>query len=94
MPQTPTEKCTTRIDLRGSQQAFIAAPEKALLDLIHLQPGGDAAEYLPELRLQKLDVLDPEKLQHLAERASSPRLKRATANVTELAKAERAYQTL
>jgi len=29
-------------DLGGGQHAFIAAPEKALLDLIYLTPGGDA----------------------------------------------------
>jgi len=82
------------VDLGHDQQAFIATPEKALLDLIHLQPGGDSAEYLQELRLQNLEVLDPEKLQHQAERASSPKLKRATANLVKLAKAERAYETL
>jgi predicted transcriptional regulator of viral defense system len=82
------------VDLGRNQQAFIATPEKALLDLIHLQPGGDSAEYLQELRLQNLEVLDPEKLQNQVEQASSPKLKRATANVLELAKAERAYETL
>jgi predicted transcriptional regulator of viral defense system len=82
------------VDLGRNQQAFVATPEKALLDLIHLQPGGDSAEYLQVLRLQNLEVLDPEKLQHQAEQASSPKLKRATANVIRQAKAERAYETL
>lgn len=82
------------VDLGRNQQAFVATPEKALLDLIHLHPGGDSAEYLQELRLQNLEVLDPEKLQHQAKQASSPKLKRATANLIELAKAERAYETL
>ena len=27
-------------DLGGGQKAFVATPEKALLDLVHLQPGG------------------------------------------------------
>jgi predicted transcriptional regulator of viral defense system len=33
-------------ELGGGQSAFIAAPEKALLDLIYLQPGGDTLAYL------------------------------------------------
>lgn len=82
------------LDLGGNQQAFVATPEKALLDLVHLQPGGDAHEYLQELRLQNLDALDLDELQHQAELASSPKLRRAAAFVTELAQAERAYETL
>jgi predicted transcriptional regulator of viral defense system len=82
------------VDLGGNQQAFVAAPEKALLDLIHLQPGGDTAEYLQELRLQDIERLDLDELQHQAELASSPKLKRATANLIKLAKAERVYETL
>jgi predicted transcriptional regulator of viral defense system len=31
-----------RIDLGGGQHAFVASPEKALLDLVYLQPGGGA----------------------------------------------------
>src|SRR3990172_9517775 len=33
-------------DLGNDQQAFVASPAKALLDLIHLQPGGDLPDYL------------------------------------------------
>jgi predicted transcriptional regulator of viral defense system len=77
------------------QQAFIATPEKALLDLIHLQPGGDSAEYLQELRLQNLDRLDPDELVQLADRASSPKLQRAAQTVKALAAAEaREYESL
>jgi predicted transcriptional regulator of viral defense system len=82
------------IDLGDNQQAFVATPEKALLDLIHLQPGGDAPEYLQELRLQNLEALDPEELQHQAELASSPKLSRAAACVIELTQAEGGYETL
>jgi predicted transcriptional regulator of viral defense system len=82
------------IDLGGNQQAFVAAPEKALLDLVHLQPGGDAPEYLQELRLQNLEALNLDRLRHQAELASSPKLMRAVACVIELAQAEREYETL
>ncbi len=32
-----------RVDLGAGQHAFVAEPEKALLDIVHLQPGGDDA---------------------------------------------------
>ena len=79
--------------LGGNQQAFVATPEKALLDLIHLQPGGDAPEYLRELRLQTLDKLDLESLQLQAEQASSPKLRRAAASVLKEVQSEE-YETL
>ena len=82
------------LDLEGNQQAFVATPEKALLDLVHLQPRGDSAEYLQELRLQDMERLDLDELQHQAELASSPKLRRAAAFVIKLAQAERAYETL
>ena len=80
------------IDLGGNQQAFVATPEKALLDLVHLQPGGDAPKYLRELRLQYLDELDLERLQFQAERTSSPKLKRAAASVNEGVQSEEEYE--
>jgi predicted transcriptional regulator of viral defense system len=82
------------VDLGSNQQAFVATPEKALLDLVHLQPGGDSAEYLQELRLQDMERLDLEALQHQAELPSSPKLRRAAAFVIKLAQAERAYERL
>jgi hypothetical protein len=82
------------VDLGDNQQAFVATPEKALLDLVHLQPGGDSAEYLQELRLQGMERIDLEKLHHQAELASSQKLRRAAASVINLAQAEKAYETL
>jgi predicted transcriptional regulator of viral defense system len=82
-------------DLGGGQKAFVAAPEKALLDLVYLRPGGDAPNYLYELRLQNLERLNLDELQRLADRADSPKLKRAAKSVVELARAEtREYETL
>jgi predicted transcriptional regulator of viral defense system len=82
------------IDLGYNQQAFVATPEKALLDMVYLQPGGDVPEYLRELRLQNLEALDLGRLQHQAELASSPKLRRAVACIVELAQAEGEYETL
>lgn len=47
------------IDL-GGQNALMATPEKALLDLVYLHPGGESLDYLHGLRLQNLDRLDPD----------------------------------
>jgi predicted transcriptional regulator of viral defense system len=82
------------VDLGGNQQAFVATPEKALLDLVHLQPGGDSAEYLQELRLQGMERLDLEELQHQAGLASSQKLRQAAAFVIQLAQDERTYEPL
>ncbi|MEA3406614.1 MAG: type IV toxin-antitoxin system AbiEi family antitoxin domain-containing protein [Chloroflexota bacterium] len=77
------------------QEAFVASEEKALLDLIYLEPGTDAPAYLRELRLQNLDQLDLERLRAWAQRAHSPKLRRAVAQVAALARSEREeYETL
>lgn len=82
-------------DLDGGQKAFVATPEKALLDLVYLQPGGDSPGYLRELRLQNLDRLDAEELRRQADRTGSPKLRRATGLVVGLRFAEaQEYETL
>lgn len=66
--------------LRGigqGQAAFVAGPEKALLDLIYLTPGGDSEDYLEGLRLQRLDQLRPTVLAESARRFDKPKLWRA-----------------
>ncbi len=75
-------------DLGGGQQAFVALPEKALLDLIHLQPGGDSAAYLSELRLQNTEGLNQDELLRLSDKAASPKLRRAVDRVREITSAE------
>ena len=75
-------------EVSPGQHAFVATLEKALLDLIHLQPHGDAPEYLRELRLQNLDLLDVDRLERQAELSGSPKLRRAAAFVARLASAE------
>lgn len=72
------------VEVSPGQCAFVASPEKALLDLVHLQPGGDDPAYLQELRLQNLERLDVQVLQQLAEQAGSPKLQRAARRVAAL----------
>ncbi|HSG45343.1 MAG TPA: hypothetical protein VLA72_19535 [Anaerolineales bacterium] len=76
------------ITLSTQQGAFVAKPEKALLDLIHLTPHSDSPEYLSQLRLQSLEKMDLVQLHEFAERARKPKWKRAAHFVTELAKQE------
>ena len=65
----------------AGQEAFLAVAEKALLDLIHLTPDGDAPMYLQELRLQNLDCLQPEILLGYA---VSPKSRRAVKTLLRL----------
>jgi predicted transcriptional regulator of viral defense system len=83
------------VELSAGQRAFVALPEKALLDLIYLRPGGDSPDYLRELRLQNLDRLDLDELQRQADLARSPKLRRAAGLVADLARCEALeYETL
>lgn len=70
------------------QFAYIATPEKALLDLIYLRPRGDSADYIHSLRLQNLDQLDQELLHQFAERSGKPKLRRAAEIITQIATLE------
>lgn len=56
-----------REELGNGQASFVALPEKALLDLIHLTPGADGEACLHEMRLQNTGRLDRPLLHRLAE---------------------------
>jgi predicted transcriptional regulator of viral defense system len=82
-------------DVAARQRAFVATPEKALLDLVYLHSGGDAPDYIRELRLQRLERLNFQELCVCADRSGSPKLRRAAAVVADLACDERgAYEPL
>ncbi len=84
-----------RVELGDRQHAFVAEPEKALLDLVYLHPGGDRWEYLTELRLQHMEDLDLDRLELLAQQSGSPKLRRAASRITNLARQEAAeYEAL
>lgn len=82
------------MDLGENQQAFIAAPEKALLDLIYLEPGGDAQDYLTALRLSNLEQLDWQQLERHAGKIEKPKLRRAVAAIRQLVKEEAEFESL
>jgi len=71
-----------------NQQALVATPEKALLDLVYLQPGGDSPAYLRELRLQNLDQLNLDELHRQSEIFATPRLPRAVEVIVRLTQSE------
>jgi predicted transcriptional regulator of viral defense system len=77
-----------RIQLTPGQMAFMAMPEKALLDLVYFQPDGDSPVYLESLRLQNLDRLNIGRLREFAERSARPKLQRAATVIVQLADAE------
>ena len=72
-------------DLPQGQRAFIATPEKAILDLAHLTPDADSLEYLRQLRLQNLEQLNLDRLNEFAQRAAKPKWQRVAAQITSLA---------
>ncbi len=65
------------LDLGDGKGAFVATPEKALLDLIYLTPAGDSEAYLRSLRLQNLEVLGRQALWKAVEVFGKPKLRRA-----------------
>lgn len=76
------------IEVEEKQAAFVANPEKALIDLLYLRPSSDSSEYIQELRLEDLERLDLEELRRLAEGSGRPKLMRAAAIVETIARRE------
>jgi predicted transcriptional regulator of viral defense system len=77
-----------RMNELGEQSALIATPEKALLDLIYLQPGGDSPAYLKELRLQNTEKLDKDLLRKQSEKFNTPKLQNAIKGILQLMSGE------
>jgi len=63
-----------------NQKALIAAPEKALLDLWHIEKGEWTTERMAGMRFQGFDLVLSEQLVKYAEMYKSPRLMRAIGN--------------
>ncbi len=71
-----------------TQWAFVATPEKALLDLIYLTPDSDKEQYIRTLRLQNLDQLNIRLLTAFVERINTLKLKRALPHIIQVIKEE------
>ncbi|MHB8835170.1 MAG: hypothetical protein ACYC9Y_05600 [Candidatus Methylomirabilia bacterium] len=74
----------SRVEVAPRQFAFIASPEKALLDLVHLTPGADSFGYLRELRLQNPAAIHVPLLNELAHRSGKAKLVRTAQLVRPL----------
>jgi hypothetical protein len=74
----------SQAELSNRQTAFVARPEKALLDLIYLTAGGEKEEFLEELRLQNLEIIDKTVLRQFVKKAKSPKLNRALKTIERL----------
>ena len=72
----------------GGQQALVATPEKALLDLVSLQEKGEPSEFLLGLRLQNLDTSYLSILHQQAENFSIPEMQLAVKEIERLTKIE------
>jgi predicted transcriptional regulator of viral defense system len=79
-----------RVKLPQEQSAFVASPEKAILDLTHLTPNADDIDYLRQLRLQNLNQLNLQQLDELARRAGKPKWRRVAEQISRLAHEESA----
>ena len=76
------------VDDGEGQKAFVAVPEKALLDLFYLTPGAIEPSFVHELRLAP-GHLDLVRLRAFATRAAKPKLVRAAALTIRVVEEER-----
>lgn len=70
-----------RVEVLPGQAAFLANPEKGLLDLVYLTSGGDKMEYLRGLRLQNLDRINLGDLSRIVAASGRPKLIRAAEHI-------------
>jgi len=71
-------------DVGDGQSAYLAEPEKALLDLVYLRTGGEEISYLRSLRLQNLEGIDRDRLGEITQQSSSPKIVRAAENIIHM----------
>jgi len=70
-----------QIKIADRQQAVIAVPEKALVDLFYATPDSDSDGYIEELRLQNTENLSADGLKKQAETTGSWKVKRAARKI-------------
>jgi len=75
------------VSLGPGQPSYVALPEKALLDLLHLTPGTVRRRFLIELRFSS-GQLDPVRLEQFARRPEKPKLIRASSLAARLLRDE------
>jgi len=72
------------VALSENENALVAFPEKALLDLVYLEPHSDSPAYLHQLRLQNTEMMDTDRLFKLAANMGKPKLRRACETLVQI----------
>lgn len=70
-----------QVKVADRQQAIIATPEKALVDLLYATAGSDSDGYIEELRLQNTENISADELRRHAEATGSWKVKRAVEKI-------------
>jgi len=70
-----------QVELTSGQVAFIAQPEKALLDLAYLTTGATSEDYWQQLRLQNLQNLNTEQLADWARQEGGRKLEQVIRHI-------------
>jgi predicted transcriptional regulator of viral defense system len=83
--RTPLFQGFREVEMDTLQSAFVATPEKALLDLLYLEKGSDSEAYLAELRLEIDGGFDLEELERFSRIFRSGKVRRAVAGVIDRA---------
>jgi len=83
--RTPLFQGFREVEMGDRQPAFVATPEKALLDLLYLEKSSDSEAYLSELRLEMDDGFDLDEFERLSRSFRSPKVRRAVTGVIQRA---------
>jgi predicted transcriptional regulator of viral defense system len=83
----------SEVEVAEGGSAYVALPEKAVLDLFYFTSGPIRASFVQELRLAS-GALDSQRLQRFADRAARPKLVRAAALTVRVLAEERQGETL
>jgi predicted transcriptional regulator of viral defense system len=73
-----------RVSLPRRQEALLADPAKALLDLVYFTPRGDTLEHLTSLRLEGIEDLEEEDLHRHARRWRKKKIQRAVETILRM----------
>jgi hypothetical protein len=71
-------------EIAPGRRAYVATPERALLDLLYARRGSEEPAYLRQLRLQNLERLDSARLDEMARRFGVERVRRAARAVRDM----------
>lgn len=74
----------TEIEISRNQPILLAAPQKAIIDLLYMTPSSDEIEYIRELRLRRPEHFNIADLQKSAERSGSSKVKRSVDRLNKL----------